>query len=184
VALGKTHGLQAFASWHTPIDWREDVTAQAEWRSSNPAIATVSSTGKVTGHAPGTVTISVTFDGVRSDATMVVGGAKDSLTVTSAHLRPTLRNGRDYFAATVYYSYTLVSDSANPRLIFTGVAGGNVLSSWTDVHVEKGAGTRTAEHSIEVAQLSTVCVTLSMQAHDGSAPYTLISVDLGCHAAR
>ena len=45
-----------------------DVTAQATWASSNPSIATVSSTGLATGVSPGKASISAFYSGVNSMA--------------------------------------------------------------------------------------------------------------------
>lgn len=46
----------------------EDVTTSATWTSSNPGVATVSSTGLVTAIAQGNVSISATFDSVTGTA--------------------------------------------------------------------------------------------------------------------
>jgi uncharacterized protein YjdB len=46
----------------------ENVTTSATWTSSNPDIATVSSTGLVTAIAEGNVSISATFDSVTGSA--------------------------------------------------------------------------------------------------------------------
>jgi uncharacterized protein YjdB len=46
----------------------ENVTTTATWSSSNPAIATVSSTGLVTAVAAGSASISATFDSVTGSA--------------------------------------------------------------------------------------------------------------------
>jgi trimeric autotransporter adhesin len=46
----------------------QDVTSQATWQSSNPAIATVSATGLVTSGALGQATITATFQGLSGTA--------------------------------------------------------------------------------------------------------------------
>lgn len=76
VAVGRTLELRAYGYWHTPIEWFEEVTAVAQWKSSNRTIATVSSSGLVTGHATGKVIISASVDGVREDVPVVVSAAR------------------------------------------------------------------------------------------------------------
>src|SRR5262245_49140273 len=51
---------------------RFDVSASADWSSSQPAIATASSAGLVVGVAEGTATISATRDGQTGTATVMV----------------------------------------------------------------------------------------------------------------
>lgn len=50
----------------------KDVTKQATYSSSNPAVATVDANGLITAKAPGTTTITVTFDGKTTTQTIVV----------------------------------------------------------------------------------------------------------------
>jgi hypothetical protein len=45
-----------------------DITTQVTWTSSNPAIATISSSGLATGIAPGSTTITASLSGVSSRA--------------------------------------------------------------------------------------------------------------------
>src|SRR5215470_11563364 len=61
--FGQTRQLTATATQSTGTT--SDVTQQATWQSSAPAIATVSSTGLVTGVAEGDVEISATFQSVK-----------------------------------------------------------------------------------------------------------------------
>ncbi|WP_282937603.1 S-layer homology domain-containing protein [Paenibacillus sp. RC67] len=50
----------------------KDVTKQATYSSSNPAVAAVDANGLITAKAPGTATITVTFDGKTTTQTIVV----------------------------------------------------------------------------------------------------------------
>lgn len=68
----------------------EDITDQATWTSSTPAVATVSSTGLVTALVPGTATISATLPGITAGtaaitvtgtSTTAAGGTLTSLTI-------------------------------------------------------------------------------------------------------
>ncbi|MNG92351.1 Bacterial Ig-like domain (group 2) [compost metagenome] len=77
LAAGLTGQLAATGSYNNGSN--VDVTASVNWVSSNPAAATVSTSGLVTAVAPGTATITGTLDG--QIATMLV-------TVTNAVLNP------------------------------------------------------------------------------------------------
>ncbi len=76
--VGGTIGLSArvLDAAGTPITGRT-----ATWTSTNPSVATVSSTGVVTGAAPGQVTISASVGGRASTATVVVTPPLRVLTV-------------------------------------------------------------------------------------------------------
>ncbi len=50
----------------------ENVTSTATWQSANTAIATVSTTGLVTGVSAGTTTVTVTFQGVSVIQTVTI----------------------------------------------------------------------------------------------------------------
>jgi hypothetical protein len=80
-AVGQTSQFQALAvyteSGHATTT--QDMTSQATWQSSTPAIATISSTGLATGVSPGTGPISATLQGAFG---AVVGTS--SITVTAA----------------------------------------------------------------------------------------------------
>lgn len=67
-----------------------DVSSQAGWQSSNPAVASVSATGLVTALAPGTTTITATFDGVSATTTVRVGdvAAINLLLTVPTHMAP------------------------------------------------------------------------------------------------
>ena len=58
------------AAYHADGSMRPDPTF--EWSSSNPSVATVNAWGTVMAHAPGTVTITATAEGVRGEATYAV----------------------------------------------------------------------------------------------------------------
>ncbi len=84
IPSGTTQQFMAMSMYADNITTDEDVSAEATWTSSNPAVATVSnapgSQGLVTGVAAGSVTISASFDGL-SDST--------PFTVTTSASAPT-----------------------------------------------------------------------------------------------
>jgi trimeric autotransporter adhesin len=62
IAIGKTQQVTATASFDNGST--DNITDSASWTSSDVSIATVSSTGLVTGVAQGSATISATLDGI------------------------------------------------------------------------------------------------------------------------
>ena len=68
--IGDTLQLSASASDSTGVS--TDVTALADWQSSNPAIATVNNAGLVTALQQGGVAISGVFSGIASSADVMV----------------------------------------------------------------------------------------------------------------
>ncbi len=69
-ATGQTSQLTATARMSDGTS--QAVTSQATWQSSNPAVATVSATGLVSGVGYGTSTITATYQGVSGTATFTV----------------------------------------------------------------------------------------------------------------
>jgi hypothetical protein len=80
-SVGQTSQFQALALYTESghANTTQDVTDDAAWRSSNPAVATISSTGLATGISPGTASISASIQG---SVGTVVGTS--NITVTAA----------------------------------------------------------------------------------------------------
>ncbi|HEY3886535.1 MAG TPA: Ig-like domain-containing protein [Vicinamibacterales bacterium] len=53
-------------------DTTQDITTTSTWQSSDPAIATVNTTGVVSAVASGVVTLKVTFDNITGSTTITV----------------------------------------------------------------------------------------------------------------
>lgn len=70
VAVGKTQQMVATGTYDNGTT--DTVTDSASWASSDNTIATVGSTGLVTGVAAGTATISATLDGLSGSTTVTV----------------------------------------------------------------------------------------------------------------
>ena len=97
---------------------QEDVTTRAEWRSSNPIVASVSANGQLVGVSDGSTTISAIYQDVTGVLPITV--APDSLTLIAA--TPT-QNSTLARGATVTFdlaaSYGLKSrDAADVELVF------------------------------------------------------------------
>ncbi|MGY3942052.1 beta strand repeat-containing protein [Aeromonas tecta] len=73
LAIGTTTKLTAIATFADQST--QDISTQAAWLSSNPAVATVDNTGLVTGVAAGTVTLSATLLGVTATTSIQVNNA-------------------------------------------------------------------------------------------------------------
>lgn len=83
IAIGKTQQMSATGTYDNGST--DNVTDSASWASSDSSIATVSSTGLVTGIAQGSTTISATLDAVNGSTTMTVTIANlASISITPA----------------------------------------------------------------------------------------------------
>jgi len=82
-AIAKGTTLQLSASGISSDGSSRDLTSLATWSTSNSALATVSSTGLVTGVTPGEVTISASFQGVTGSTLVTVTGATLSSVVVN-----------------------------------------------------------------------------------------------------
>jgi hypothetical protein len=119
-AVGQTSQFQALAvyteSGHATT--MQDMTSQATWQSSTPAIATISSTGLATGFSAGTSPISATLQGAFGT---VVGTS--NITVTAAV------SGRVLTALTVTPgSQTITATGQTAQLIAIGTYSAAPLS--------------------------------------------------------
>lgn len=118
----------------THADGSERTGLVAEWRSSNPAVATVDRFGNVRGIAPGTVTITATADGISASTShTVVANPVTSLTLgirdTTIRTGDVLRlqatarraNGSVVSDVPITWSYTY---APHDTLISAGLPGG------------------------------------------------------------
>jgi hypothetical protein len=140
---------------------------RAAWRSSNPAVASVDRFGNVRAHAPGTVTITASADGVSASVTHTVAanpvatlelGIRDTTLRTGDVLRlaATARraNGTAVADVPVAWSYVYVP---HDTLVSSGIPGGGVIQYGRFTGNYPGqytliarAGTVTAETTVEV----------------------------------
>lgn len=93
-STGGTSQLTATANYSDGSEG--DVTSLASWRSSNTAVATVSSGGVVTGVAPGAATISATYRSVTGSTTFNVGTTITSVVVSGT--APAIGSGNQFTA--------------------------------------------------------------------------------------
>jgi uncharacterized protein YjdB len=100
IATGQTSELTASAS---TIGGKQVVTSGVTWQSSKPGVATVSDAGILTAVAPGTVTVTATYQGVTG-----------SLTVTVADVT---------VSAITFYGTTTVTRGGTTQLTATAVLG-------------------------------------------------------------
>ena len=116
----------------------------AAWSSSATAFATVDSTGKVFGVAPGAATITATIGGVPG-STMVTISAAPVSSITVAPAAVTLApGGTQSLSATLYGPTPNVPISPAPRTIAWSISAGNVATiSPSGVVTGLAAGTAT-----------------------------------------
>ncbi len=105
IALGTTQPTQQFAATGTYSDGSTKVlTSTANWVSSNPAVATVNTTGLATGMTAGTTTIGATSGTISGSTVLTVNPAPlVSIAVTPA-TASVIPNGVQQFTATGTYA--------------------------------------------------------------------------------
>ena len=132
---GATVGTASpFTATATFSDGRtQDVTAAATWKTSNPSVATASSSGVVTGVRAGAADIQATFQGVAGRQGVIISGLGDYLAYVSD-------TGEPIGAGTVGVDRTFLnmidrrSDPSGQRLSFLGrieETPTTFFSSWT-----------------------------------------------------
>ena len=96
VPMGQTSELTASAS---TTSGKQVVTSGVAWQSSNPGVATVSDAGVLTAIAPGTVTITASYQGVTGSLTVTVANVTVSA-VTLYGTTTVTRGGTTQLTAT------------------------------------------------------------------------------------
>jgi uncharacterized protein YjdB len=100
IVVGSTATLRGVVRTARAVD--DDQVRTVEWKSSDPAVATVSSDGLLTARAPGQATISATCEGIRGNATVTVVSVRATTVVITAPPSPLRLGDRAVFKATVY----------------------------------------------------------------------------------
>jgi hypothetical protein len=97
-----------------------DVTSQAQWSSSTPSVATVSSNGLASAVSDGTTTVSASYGGMAAGATVTVSGSSSgtrnliSVTVVpSTQTLLTVGEPGQFLAIGTYNAYPLTQDITN-----------------------------------------------------------------------
>jgi beta-glucosidase len=142
--------------------------AQVTYTSSDPSVATVSSSGLVHAVGDGTATITVTVNGVSGSAPIVV---RRSLTLSA----PALITAGGTVTATTKYINGGTSAQSNVNLALTAPSGWTVsaTSSSSFGSVAAGQTVQTTWHVTAPATASAAAYTLSAQATvSGTGPYT------------
>lgn len=176
----QTTALSAFAEW---TDGKiKDVTSFSDWTSSNPAVATVSTTGFVTALSAGVSDIGVTYLGVTAIVRVtVIADDRDIVTAARANISAGSNGAGDFFYATVNAAYVLVSAATGRLAVELRDQHMKSLGHDYTEFVPKGSGVRAVSDSVDVPEdVTTICVTLWLRP-DGGTP---VSADLGCSPAH
>lgn len=176
----QTTGLSAFAEW---ADGKiKDVTSFSDWTSSNPAVATVSTTGFVTAVSAGVSDIGVTCLGVTATVRVtVIVDDRDSVTAARTNIGAGSHGAGDFFHATVDAAYVLVSAPSGRLGVELRDQNMRKIGHDFTEFVPRGSGVRATSDSVDVSRdVTTICVTLWLRP-DGGTP---VSVDLGCSPAH
>ncbi len=149
----------------------QDLSSEATWTSSDPAVASVSTTGIVTGLQAGSATITATSLGMTATANVTV----TAVTLLGVTVKPTAAKlpvgYKVQFVATAQFndgsshdvtsqalwssssSAVTISNASNSKGLATGVAAGTAI-----VKATLGAFSATASVEVTVAQLSSIMV--------------------------
>jgi len=101
-----------FAKGHYSDGSTKDISSACSWASSDTSIATVSSTGMVTGQGGGTAIISATQDGITGEGTIIVLiPSPKSITLTSP-------NGGETWFVGKTYDITWVADGGSNVILY------------------------------------------------------------------
>jgi hypothetical protein len=101
-------GDSAFITYNITTADNKVIKASANWKSSNTAVAKVSSKGKVVAVGPGTCKITCTVKGIQKKATIIVKPKKItslttlSKTTTSVQLKWAMQEGVDKYEVYMY----------------------------------------------------------------------------------
>ena len=100
LVVGATATLRGIVRTARAAD--DDQVRAVEWKSSDPAVATVSSGGVLTARAPGQATITAMCEGIRGAATVTVVSVRAATVVIAAPPSPLRLGDRVMLKATVY----------------------------------------------------------------------------------
>ena len=138
IAKGET--LQLTATGQYSDQSTADLTNHINWISDNPSIATVSTTGLVTGSGQGTTTIRSNINGVESEApfTININPAKIvSVQVTPASSSIAVGNGEQMVATATYSDGTTADISAEAAWTETDNTGVNAAANAVVVDISQ-----------------------------------------------
>lgn len=120
----------------------EKLTSGVTWTSENPAVATVSTAGVITGKLAGATTITATYNGITSAAVTVtvtsIASTVTSLTVTPATVNLVAGGTQTLTAVATYNDHTTAV--VGPLATYTSNATGVVTVSSTGVLTAVSAG--------------------------------------------
>ncbi|MEG3025627.1 MAG: Ig-like domain-containing protein, partial [Aeromonas sp.] len=159
LAAGLTGQLTATGSYSDGSS--ADVTANVQWSSSDPAIATVSQTGLVTAVAPGSTTITGTLDGQTATISVTVTNATlntGGLTISTPPLTLAAGQSSQLAANGSYSDGSTINVTANVQWSSDNPAVATVSSTGLVTAVNPGFATITG---ILDGQTATLSVTVS-----------------------
>ena len=108
IAAGTTRQLSVTIIY--PDSSKKDVTASADWETSDTTTATVSASGNALGLRPGTVTITATAEGVSAEMTLVITDA-ELVSIAVTPINPSTAKGfTRQFTATGTFSDNTTQD--------------------------------------------------------------------------
>ncbi|MCH1929498.1 Ig-like domain-containing protein [Shewanella sp. A25] len=186
VPMGTTVQLQAIATYSDGST--QTVSNIVNWNSSNTSVATVSSTGLVTGVALGTASITASKDGVTSNAVAVT---VTNAMVTSVQIfslaNPIAAGTSTQFTAAANFSdgsQTIVTNSANwtssstsiATISASGVATGVQAGSANIRATYQGVSSNTIGLTVTAATLDSIAISTSLSSFAAGTQSQLTAV--------
>jgi trimeric autotransporter adhesin len=177
IALGTTQPTQQFAATGTYSDGSTKVlTSTANWVSSNPAVATVNTTGLATGMTAGTTTITATSGAITGSTVLTVNPApllSIAVSPSTATVSPVAPGNTQQFTATGTYadgtmqnitSSVTWSASAGATITAGGLATGLTANTTSTIMAAQGniSGTATLTITNPLVSIAVTPLTASI----------------------
>lgn len=177
VIIGKTLQFKAVANYSDGFE--QEITALASWSTQPTSVATVNSTGLVTGVAKGTATVKASYGLNYGQTTLSVTGAPQAVSMAITPIGPAvLVGGKQQFTAIATFSDGSTQDlTASSTWSSSDVSKVSIASGGSATGVAPGAVTITATSgaisgSTAINVVSSACPPLK-----GDYAFTLVSAD-------
>ncbi len=146
---------QLSATSNSLINGSNDITSKASWSSSNSAVATVTSTGYLTGVSSGTAIITASYEQASGSLAMAIGAPlTTTLTVTPANASVIAGGTQQYKAQAIYANNTAADVSATAQWSVAPSSVGTISSTGLLSVLAPGNFTVTAVSGLKLAAVT------------------------------
>ena len=146
---------QLSATSNSLISGSNDITNKASWSSSNPAVATVTSTGYLTGVSLGAAIITASYEQASGSLAMAIGAPlTTTLTVTPANASVIAGGTQQYTAQATYANNTAANVSSTAQWSVAPASIGTISSTGLLSVLTPGNFTVTAVSGLKLAAVT------------------------------